>query len=212
MVCQNLIPYLYLCYPFWKHHRFSRTRSKPWSHLMYLTPIVLTTKKPAHPHFVGQNRAPTAQFLVFLALTAPPSHTAELQPPSTSNSMFPTPVGSPLSKNQPTHHSLAKTKPLPLGFWIFAHNKPPLAHHWIVSQGRTNATGQMRTNKGRQIQTRAGEYKPRWGSNSNSSSSPPSPFYIFTTNQVITHDADQIWKFRLLIIKNGPQWYIICYF
>ena len=59
----------------------------------------------------------------FLAQTSPrrlaKSH------PSPSNTMYPTPMESPIPKIQPTCISLAKTKPWQLGFQFFDPNWPP---------------------------------------------------------------------------------------
>ena len=44
-----------------------------------------------------------------------------------SNPMYPTWMGSPIPKKQPTCISLAQTKPQQLGFWIFGPNQPPFS-------------------------------------------------------------------------------------
>ena len=114
---------------------------------------ILYTQKPAHSHFASQTQAPAARFSDFWPQPVPPLCLTESHPPATSNSMYPTPIGSTLPKNQPTCHSLAKTEPPPLGFYIFAHNNPPRAspNHILRACKRrlANTTRKMHTNEGR---------------------------------------------------------------
>ena len=41
-VCQSTLPYLYLCHPFWKHRRFTRTHSKHYAHALVIPlPVIV---------------------------------------------------------------------------------------------------------------------------------------------------------------------------
>ena len=95
----------------------SPNRNPPSSNPMYFStmgssipknqPIRISLAKP-EPRWLG--------FRIFGTNQSPPPCLTELRPPATSNSMYSTPIGSTLPKNQPTRHSLAKTEPLLLGF------------------------------------------------------------------------------------------------
>jgi len=71
-----------------------------------------------------QNRAHVARFSGFLSSIPPPARAAQSRPLTHSTPPWPTSVASPLRKNNPHRHSLAKTESAWLGFRDFLFPRP----------------------------------------------------------------------------------------